>query len=206
MVLLFYRGARDAPAQRGIFLFPDARRRFRIAGCRTLSRIFCLRRPHFFQQRKKWGKERRQKPVVFGFPFGRFRCGGKRFRRESAMGLPPLPLTWRAGTIGSSIALSDYQIAHLPSIAASVGAARWAAQIWQNCAAAHFRVKAAARRGAGQFNISDESAHGGKRRKEIQKPLVFGGVLSPISSAVGRNGAAGGIKTDQRRGAERPQI
>ena len=23
--------------------------------------FFCLRRPHFFQQRKKWGKERRQK-------------------------------------------------------------------------------------------------------------------------------------------------
>ena len=128
MVLLFYRGARDAPAQRGIFLFPDARRRFRIAGCRTLSRIFCLRRPHFFQQRKKWGKERRQKPVVFGFPFGRFRCGGKRFRRESAMGLPPLPLTWRAGTIGSSIALSDYLLAHLPPLAASAGAARWAAK------------------------------------------------------------------------------
>ena len=29
----------------------------------------CLRRPHFFQQRKKYGKERRQKPMVFGFPF-----------------------------------------------------------------------------------------------------------------------------------------
>ena len=25
------------------------------------ERFFCLRRPHFFQQRKKWGKERRQK-------------------------------------------------------------------------------------------------------------------------------------------------
>ncbi len=29
----------------------------------------CLRRPYFFQQRKKYGKERRQKPSVFGFPF-----------------------------------------------------------------------------------------------------------------------------------------
>ena len=29
----------------------------------------CLRRPYFFQQRKKYGKERRQKPMVFGFPF-----------------------------------------------------------------------------------------------------------------------------------------
>ena len=25
------------------------------------ERFLCLRRPHFFQQRKKWGKERRQK-------------------------------------------------------------------------------------------------------------------------------------------------
>ena len=31
-------------------------------------------------------------------------------------------------------------------------------------------------------------------RKEFQKPLVFGGVLSPISSAAGRNGAAGGAE------------
>ena len=29
----------------------------------------CLRWPYFFQQRKKYGKERRQKPMVFGFPF-----------------------------------------------------------------------------------------------------------------------------------------
>ena len=33
--------------------------------------LLCLRRPRFFQQRKKWGKERRQKPMVFGFPLGR---------------------------------------------------------------------------------------------------------------------------------------
>ena len=31
-------------------------------------------------------------------------------------------------------------------------------------------------------------------RKEFQKPLVFGGVLSPISFAAERNGAAGGKK------------
>ncbi len=31
-------------------------------------------------------------------------------------------------------------------------------------------------------------------RKKFQKPLVFGGVLSPISSAAGRNGAAGGAE------------
>ena len=39
-----------------------------IAGC-TRVLLFCLRRPYFFQQRKKYGKERRQKPTVFGFPF-----------------------------------------------------------------------------------------------------------------------------------------
>ena len=102
MVLLFYRGAGNAPAQRGIFLSLDARRKSRITGAERFPEPFCLRRPHFFQQRKKWGKECRQKPMVFGFPFGRFRCGGKRFRRESAMGLPSLPLTWRAGKVGGS--------------------------------------------------------------------------------------------------------
>ena len=90
--------------------------------------LLCLRRPHFFQQRKKWGKERRQKPMVFGFPFGRFRCGRKRFRRESAMGLPSLPLTWWAEEIGGSTDLSDYQIAHMPPAAVCAGAARWAAK------------------------------------------------------------------------------
>ena len=40
---------------------------------RALARD-CLRRPHFYQQRKKWGKERRQKPMVFGFPFASGRC------------------------------------------------------------------------------------------------------------------------------------
>ena len=39
-----------------------------IAGC-TRVLLLCLRRPYFFQQRKKYGKERRQKPSVFGFPF-----------------------------------------------------------------------------------------------------------------------------------------
>lgn len=45
-----------------------------------------------------------------------------------------------------------------------------------------------------RFNISDESECGGKRRKEIQKPWVFDGVLSPISFAAERNGAPGGIE------------
>ena len=39
-----------------------------IAGCTRVLHL-CLRWPYFFQQRKKYGKERRQKPSVFGFPF-----------------------------------------------------------------------------------------------------------------------------------------
>ena len=39
-----------------------------IAGCTRVLHV-CLRWPYFFQQRKKYGKERRQKPSVFGFPF-----------------------------------------------------------------------------------------------------------------------------------------
>ena len=39
-----------------------------IAGCTRVLHV-CLRRPYFFQQRKKYGKERRQKPTVSGFPF-----------------------------------------------------------------------------------------------------------------------------------------
>ena len=35
--------------------------------------------------------------------------------------------------------------------------------------------------------------------EEFQKPLVFGGVLSPVSSAAGRNGAAGGIEEKSRQ-------
>ena len=50
------------------------------------------RRSHFFQQRKKWGKERRQKPMVFGFPLSDYDCGIKRFRIESLVRLSPLPL------------------------------------------------------------------------------------------------------------------
>ena len=45
------------------------------------------------------------------------------FRRESTASLPSLPLTWWAGDIGGTTDLGDYQIAHLPPSAASVGAA-----------------------------------------------------------------------------------
>ena len=37
------------------------------------ERFLCLRRPHFFQQRKKWGKERRQK-LRFCTSSARYAC------------------------------------------------------------------------------------------------------------------------------------
>ena len=73
----------------------------------------------------------RTPPKTNGFwiSFARFKCGRKRFHRESATSLPPLPLTrWAVGLDGPT-GLGDYQIAHLPPAAASVGAARWAAGI-----------------------------------------------------------------------------
>ena len=62
-----------------------------IAGCTRVLHV-CLRRPYFFQQRKKYGKERRPKPMVFGFPLSDYDCGIKRFRIESLVRLSPLPL------------------------------------------------------------------------------------------------------------------
>ena len=48
------------------------------------ERFLCLRRPHFFQQRKKWGKERRQKPMVFGIPFIRLQLRCKKVPQRIA--------------------------------------------------------------------------------------------------------------------------
>ena len=62
-----------------------------IAGCTRVLHV-CLRRPYFFQQRKKYGKERRQKPTVFGFPLSDSNHGTKRFRIESLVPPSPLPL------------------------------------------------------------------------------------------------------------------
>ena len=56
---------RCGPLGRGNYKILDIR--IGAGFCPALSALR-LRRPHFFQQRKKWGKERRQKPMVFGFP------------------------------------------------------------------------------------------------------------------------------------------
>ena len=68
---------------------------------------------------------------------------------------------------------------------------------------ARFRAKAAAHREIRRFHISDGLERAGQRRKEIQKPSVFGGVLSPISFAAERNGAVG---DNSRRSAEYPLL
>ena len=64
---------------------------FLIAGCTRVLHL-CLRRPYFFQQRKKYGKERRQKPTVFGFPFSDCNCIIRRSHNESLVLLLSLPL------------------------------------------------------------------------------------------------------------------
>ena len=55
-------------------------------------------------------------------------------------------------------------------------------------------MSAAARVGAEAIRCGPFCTAAAIGRKEFQKPLVFGGVLSPISSAAGRNGAAGGAE------------
>ena len=70
--LILRRGRRP---RRPVFCSP-------IAGCTRVLHV-CLRRPYFFQQRKKYGKERRQKPTVFGFPSVRLRLRCKKIRSES---------------------------------------------------------------------------------------------------------------------------
>ena len=112
------------PAGRGNYNILDIR--IGAGFCPALSALR-LRRPHFFQQRKKWGKERRQKPMVFGIPFIRLqlRCKKVPQRIASAPTLAAADMARREQWSPSR--LGDYQIAHLPPLAASVGAARWAA-------------------------------------------------------------------------------
>ena len=131
------------------------------------------------------------------------------------MGLPSLPLTWWAEEIGGSTDLSDYQIAHMPPAAACAGAARWAAKYkkyallrsvfcrtaCQHAAAKPINQRAAARcvgaaagMGLQAIRCGTFLYRGWNRTREIQKPLVFGGVLFHISFAVERNMAAGGIE------------
>ena len=77
---------------------PRLRARVTFGRSGPLHRLsLCLRRPHFFQQRKKRGKERRQKPMVFGIPFVRSQLRRKKAHAESLLPLSPLPLPRAAG-------------------------------------------------------------------------------------------------------------
>ena len=89
LVHIFRRTQIDAPRRGRRPRRPVARSL--IAGCTRVLHV-CLRRPYFFQQRKKYGKERRQKPTVFGFPLSDSNHGTKGFRIESLVPLSPLPL------------------------------------------------------------------------------------------------------------------
>ena len=125
--------SRTCRQRRQVWVRPAGRGNYKIldirigAGFYPALSALRLRRPHFFQQRKKWGKERRQKPMVFGIPFVRLqlRCKKVPQRIASASTLAAADMARREQWSPSR--LGDYQIAHLPQAAASVGAARWAA-------------------------------------------------------------------------------
>ena len=96
--------SRQTGVSDGPLYFLSARRIPRIRARVTFGRSgplhrlsLCLRRPHFFQQRKKRGKERRQKPMVFGIPFVRSQPRRKKAHAESLLPLSPLPLPRAAG-------------------------------------------------------------------------------------------------------------
>ena len=112
-VRIFRRTPMDAPRRGRRPRRPVARSL--IAGCTRVLHL-CLRRPYFFQQRKKYGKERRQKPTVFGFPLSDSNHGTKGFRIESLVPPSPLPfprptrrragLLSCSGTVASILAVS----------------------------------------------------------------------------------------------------
>ncbi len=112
---------RCGPLSRGNYNILDIR--IGAGFCPALSALR-LRRPHFFQQRKKRGKERRQKPMVFGIPFVllQLRCKKVPQRIASAPTLAAADMARREQW--SSSRLGDYRIAHLPPAAASVAAAK----------------------------------------------------------------------------------
>ena len=68
---------RPPPAAGAAGYFAPRRERFFVSDGDSFAprreRFLCLRRPHFFQQRKKWGKERRQK-LCFCTSSARYAC------------------------------------------------------------------------------------------------------------------------------------
>ena len=103
------------------------RRPRRPASCSFAKGIFRAPARHPFAHGGKRMQKRRQKPMVFGIPFIRLqlRCKKVPQRIASAPTLAAADMARREQWSPSR--LGDYQIAHLPPAAASVGAARWAA-------------------------------------------------------------------------------
>ena len=82
----------------------------------------------FLPAAEEMGERTPPKPMVFGIPFIRLqlRCKKVPQRIASASTLAAADMARREQWSPSR--LGDYQIAHLPPLAASVGAARWAAE------------------------------------------------------------------------------
>ena len=104
------------------------RRPRRPASCSFAKGIFRAPARHPFAHGGKRMQKRRQKPMVFGIPFVRLqlRCKKVPQRIASAPTLAAADMARREQWSPSR--LGDYQIAHLPPLAASVGAARRAAE------------------------------------------------------------------------------
>ena len=92
-----------------------------IAGCTRVLHV-CLRRPYFFQQRKKYGKERRQRPMVFGIPFVRLQSRRKKVpQRIACTSIPAAaPMHHTAALCSPNIKKSAAQRA-APTLAAGGG-------------------------------------------------------------------------------------
>ena len=121
---------RSAPPSAFLSLRPPSRTRRgrrprRPASCSFAKGIFRAPARHPFAHGGKRMQKRRQKPMVFGIPFVRLqlRCKKVPQRIASASTLAAADMARREQW--SPPRLGDYQIAHLPPAAASVGAARW---------------------------------------------------------------------------------
>ena len=202
--------SRQTGVSDGPLYFLSARRIPRLRAWVTFGRSgplhrlsLCLRRPHFLQQRKgdaprprarvtfgrspKSDQKRCLKPQVSRLP-ARLGCAENRRRvpRENQ----------------NSADIVVQRIACGPLIAA---APTYHAEVHCSTAVGYGiflrYVEAAAGIGAGGDSLRGPFCGVAViGRKEFQKPLVFGGVLSPISFAAGRNGAAGGIEREKLAG------
>ena len=143
------------------------RRPRRPASCSFAKGIFRAPARQPFSRGGKRLQKRRQKPMVFGIPFVRLqlRCKKVPQRIASAPTLAAADMARREQW--SSFRLGDYQIAHLPPAAASVGAARWPAPGARNIP---FKNKPAARCGR---RVRAQRPPVRKKRKTAEAVFLF---------------------------------